>query len=171
MMHRTVLYLGHQQNRTGTVLPGSEIVIRSNAVTSDIWTIRNPQNVEVTAAPSRQSIQRVLRFASTDQLGLYEVYANTTVLQKFVVNLDPRESQMTKAPTVETDNLLKRLGIEGGTVRTVSQTTDLERSVLESRFGVELWKYFLMLALVVAIIELLVARTTKREIGAGKGND
>jgi hypothetical protein len=47
------------------------------------------------------------------------------------------------------------------------QTTDLERSVLESRFGVELWKYFLMLALLVATIELLVARTTKREIGAG----
>ncbi|MCX6142343.1 MAG: BatA domain-containing protein [Ignavibacteriales bacterium] len=167
MMHRTALYLGHQQARSGDVLPGSEIVLRSNAVTSDLWTIRNPQNVEVTAAPSRQSIQRVLRFAATDQLGLYEVASNTTVLQKFVVNLDTRESHMEKATPAEMDNLLKRLGIDGGTVHTIRQTTDLERSVLESRFGVELWKYFLMLALVVALIELLVARTTKREIGAG----
>jgi hypothetical protein len=167
MMHRTALYLGHQQARSGDVLPGSEIVIRSNAVTSDLWTIRNPQNVEVTAAPSRQSIQRVLHFAATDQLGLYEVAANTTVLQKFVVNLDPRESHMEKAAPAEMDNLLKRLGIDGSSVHSMRQTTDLEQSVLESRFGVELWKYFLMLALVAAIIEVMVARTTKREIGAG----
>ena len=167
MMHRTVLYLGHQQVRADNVLPGSEIAIRSNAVTSDIWTIRNPQSVEVTAAPFRQSIQRVLRFAATDLLGLYEVSANTTVLQKFVVNLDSRESQMARAAPAEMDNLLKRIGIESSTVRTADQTTDLERNVLESRFGVELWKYFLMLALVVAIIESLVARTTKRETGAG----
>jgi hypothetical protein len=171
MMHRTVLYLGHQQSRADNLFPGGEIVIRSNAVTSDIWTIRNPQNVEVTAAPSRQSIQRVLRFSATDQLGLYEVSANATVLQKFVVNLDSRESQMAKATQAEIDILLKHLGIESSTVRTVDHATDLERSVLESRFGVELWKYFLILALVVAIIELLVARTTKREIGAGTGND
>ena len=171
MMHRTVLYLGHQQARADNVLPGSEIVLRSNIVTSDKWTIRNPQNVEVTATPSRLSIQRVLRFAATDRLGLYEVSANTAVLQKFVVNLDSRESQMAKAASADIDNLLKRLGIEGSTVRTVDQATNLERNVLESRFGVELWKYFLMLALVVAIIELLVAKTTKREIGAGQEND
>ena len=171
MMHRSVLYLGHQQAHADNVLPGSEIVIRSNAITSDVWTIRNPQNVEVTAVPSRQSIQRVLRFAATDQLGLYEVSANNAVLQKFVVNLDSRESQMAKATPAEVNNLFKHLGIDGGAVRTVSQTTDLERSVLESRFGVELWKYFLMLALVVAIIEVSVARTTKREFGARAEND
>jgi hypothetical protein len=171
IMHRTVLYLGHQQSRVDNVLPGSEILIRSNAVTSDIWTIRNPQNVGVTAAPSRQSIQRALRFASTDQLGLYTVSADTNILQKFVVNLDPRESQLAKASPADIEHLLKAIGIESSTVRTVDQTIDLERNVLESRFGVELWKYFLMLALAVAIIELLVARTTKGEIGTGEKND
>jgi hypothetical protein len=165
MIHRAVLYLGHQQSRSDDVLPGTDVVVKSNAVTSDIWTIRNPQNVEVIATPSRQSMQRLVRFGATDQLGLYEVSSGTAIVQKFVVNLDPRESQTSKASTAEMENLLKHLGIEGGTVHTLSQTADLERSVLESRFGVELWKYFLMLALVIAIIELLVARTTKRENG------
>lgn len=171
MMHRAALYLGHQQARARDILPGDEIVIRSDAVTSDLWTIRNPQNVEVTANPSRQSVQRVLRFTGTDQLGLYEIASNTIVLQKFVVNLDSRESRLELPAPAAIDNLLRRLGIEGSAVRTIHHTIDLERSVQESRFGVELWKYFLMLALVVAIIELLVARTTKREIGALKQND
>jgi hypothetical protein len=166
MMHRAVLYLGHQQTLANDVLPGSEIVIRSNAVSSDKWTIRNPQNVEVSAAPSRQSIQRVFRFTATDQLGLYEVSAKSSILEKFVVNLDSRESETGRPASAEMDNLLKHIGIESSAVRTVDQTPELERKVLESRYGVELWKYFLMLALVVAIIELLVARTTKREIGA-----
>jgi hypothetical protein len=166
LVHRTVLYLAHQQTSTADLLPGNEIVLRSNAVTADLWTIRNPQNVEVTAAPTRQSFQRVLRFAATEQPGLYEVSSNASVLQKFVVNLDSRESRLDRAEPADLSALFGRLGIEAGSVHTVHQAGDLERSVLESRFGVELWKYFLMLALAVAVIEQLIARTTKREIGA-----
>jgi len=52
-------------------------------------------------------------------------------------------------------------------VREADHTEDLERTVLESRFGVELWKYLLMLALIVGVIELLIARSTKRETVQG----
>ena len=171
LMHRAALYLGHQQSRGEDVAPGSEVVIRSGSATSDVWTIRTPQNIELTATPSRQSIQRIVQFAATDQLGLYEVTAKAVPLHQFVVNLDPRESQMAPAGDAETNNLTKRIGIEARTVRTVDHPEDLERKVMESRFGLELWKYLLLLALVVAIIELFVARTSQREKGVVQHHD
>ncbi len=73
------------------------------------------------------------------------------------------ESRTQKSTPAEIGALLRRLGIESSSVQNDNHIEDLEHSVLQSRFGVELWKYFLILALVVAIIELLFARSSKKE--------
>lgn len=167
LLHRSILYLARQEARSDETLPGSEVVIRSSVATNSSWTIRNPEKVDVTAMPTLQAFQQTLRFSATDQLGIYTVYAKDRILQKFVVNLDPRESQTRKATSAGINTLLQHLGIESGSVHEANHAEDLERTVLESRFGVELWKYLLMLALIVGIIELLVARSTKRQTVPG----
>ncbi|MBF8294062.1 MAG: hypothetical protein HW389_607 [Bacteroidetes bacterium] len=167
LLHRSILYLARQDTRSDETLPGSEVVIRSSVATNGSWTIRNPEKVDVTAMPTPQAFQQTLRFTATDQLGIYTVYAKDRILQKFVVNLDPRESQTRKATSAGINTLLQHLGIESGSVHEANHAEDLERTVLESRFGVELWKYLLMLALIVGIIELLVARSTKRQTVPG----
>jgi hypothetical protein len=167
LLHRSILYLARQEARSDETLPGSEVVIRSSVATNSSWTIRNPEKVDVIAMPTLQAFQQTLRFTATDQLGIYTVYAKDKILQKFVVNLDPRESQTRKATSARIKTLLQRLGIESSSVHEANHAEDLERTVLESRFGVELWKYLLMLALIVGIIELLVARSTKRETVPG----
>jgi hypothetical protein len=112
--------------------------------------------------PTPQAFQQTVRFDATDEPGIYAVLAKEETIQKFVVNLDPRESQTQKATGAEIDALLQRLGIEQSAVRASNQADTIERTVLESRFGVELWKYLLILALIVAVIELLVARSSKQ---------
>ena len=163
LLHRSVLYLARQQTRSEDALPGSEVVIRSNAAGTGAWTVRNPENVDIVASPSTQAFQQLLRFSATDLPGIYTVSAGNTPFQKFVVNLDPRESHTGKSTAAEIESLLHRLGVESGSVETEHQPENLERTVLQTRFGVELWKYFLILALIVAVIELLVARSSKQE--------
>jgi len=167
LLHRSILYLARQETRSDETLPGSEVVIRSSVATNSSWTIRNPEKVDVVAMPALQAFQQTLRFSATDQLGIYTVYARDKTLQKFVVNLDPRESQTRKATSAGINTLLQQLGIENSSVREAIHAEDLDRTVLESRFGVELWKYLLMLALIVGIIELLIARSTKRQTVPG----
>ena len=163
LLHRSVLYLARQQARAEEALPGSEVIIRSNVATSGTWTIRNPEKVDVIATPTPQAFQQSLRFNGTDQPGIYTVLAKEGTVEKFVVNVDPLESQTQKATTAELHSLLEHLGIERSAVKESSQGNEIDRAVLESRFGVELWKYLLILALIVAVIELLVARSTKQE--------
>ena len=167
LLHRSILYLARQETRSDETLPGSEVVIRSSVASNSAWTIRNPEKVDVTSMPIHQAFQQTLRFSATDQLGIYTVYARDKTLQKFVVNLDRRESQTRKATSAGINTLLQQLGIEGSSVREANHAEDLGRTVLESRFGVEFWKYLLMLALIVGIIELLVARSTKRQTVPG----
>ncbi|MCX6134699.1 MAG: VWA domain-containing protein [Ignavibacteriales bacterium] len=165
LLHRSVLYLARAQARPEEALPGSEVVVRSSVATSGTWTIRNPQKVDVVATPTLQAFQQSLRFSGTDQPGIYTVLAKKEKLEQFVVNLDSRESQTQKATTAEISSLLDALGIDRSAVRESSNSDTIGRTVLESRFGVELWKYLLILALIVAVIELLVARSTRQETG------
>ncbi|MGA3244574.1 MAG: VWA domain-containing protein [Bacteroidota bacterium] len=162
LLHRTVLYLANQQARGEETFPGAEVVIQSSVAAGGTWTVHNPGKVDLMVTPTPQAFQQIVRFDATDEPGIYTVLAKEETIQKFVVNLDPRESQTQKATGAEIDALLQRLGIEQSAVRASNQADTIERTVLESRFGVELWKYLLILALIVAVIELLVARSSKQ---------
>ncbi len=163
LLHRSVLYLARQQARSEEVLPGSEVVIRSNTPSTGPWTVRNPEKVDIVVSPVTQAFQQLVRFSATDLPGIYTVTAGTKPLQEFVVNLDPLESRIQKAKDAEIEAMLQQMGIGNSAVQREKNADNLGQTVLQSRFGVELWKYFLILALIVAIIELLVARSSKEK--------
>jgi hypothetical protein len=57
--------------------------------------------------------------------------------------------------------MLRRIGIAANVVHTVNQPQEVQRIITESRLGAELWKQFLIAALIIAMIEMLVARDNK----------
>jgi hypothetical protein len=118
-----------------------------------------------------QLFQQLFRFAGTDHPGIYSLAARGATVQQFVVNLDPRESQTVKATEQRTEDLAGSVGIQRSSLQYVDSAEELKQGVLQSRFGVELWKYFVTLALIIAILELLVARTWKRELGVVAHHD
>ena len=58
--------------------------------------------------------------------------------------------------------MFRRVGIADNSVHTVNQPQEVAHIITESRLGAELWKQFLVAALIIAIIEMLVARDNKR---------
>jgi len=164
LLHRSVLYLARQRSRAEESLPGAEVTIRSRSAGSGTWTIRNPGAIDITASPASQGFQQILRFNSTELPGIYTVSSKDGVIEQFAVNIDPRESQTQKATDAEINGLLGHLGIAKTAVNESNEAADVQRIVQASRYGVELWKYFLILALVVALVELFVARSFKSEM-------
>ena len=73
-------------------------------------------------------------------------------LLPFNVN-DTESSSETMTP----DQISEMLGVE---VREIKPGSDLETSVQQARFGRELWKEFLLAALILLIIESLLGRTS-----------
>jgi hypothetical protein len=57
--------------------------------------------------------------------------------------------------------MLNRLGVSNKAVHTSGKIEEVQRAITESRLGTELWKLFLIAAILVAIIEMLIARDTK----------
>jgi hypothetical protein len=87
--------------------------------------------------------------------GFYTVTEGRDTITAAGMNISPAESDGTVIPARE---MLGTIEHYGGTPTLLSPAGSIETVVMQSRFGVELWKYFLFFALVIALIEMLVAR-------------
>lgn len=164
LLHRSVIYLSQGQQQNESEIAGDDHLIRSRIRGAEQWMVENPEKVKIALTGSRTTAERSAHFSETEALGVYVVRAGNVVIQKFAVNLDPSESDITPAREKQTEEMLRRLGISTSSVTTITESQETQRTVLQSRFGVELWKHFLIVALLLAFAETIVARETRRSM-------
>jgi hypothetical protein len=51
-----------------------------------------------------------------------------------------------------------------GTFYSLKPETDYRKTIQQARFGSELWRHLLILAFVLALLEMLIARSTKKDL-------
>ena len=163
LLHRSISYLNQEGDRPSETIAGDEILLKSRARAGIPWTVQDPGKGQVVVSPTSSGGRQTARFTGTDLVGIYKVTAGKENVEAFAVNLDPRESNTTKASSAVIEGMLHRLGVDPSAVKEVEEPQDLQRTVLQSRFGIELWKYFLLAALIIALAEMIVARTSKQE--------
>ena len=168
LINRSVLFAAAQgEQEEGTLvgnlatirIPGHQLPAETSALT-----LRRPDGVEHLVRPLLPTFPggtAKVQIENTTVPGVYELYAEKQHLRSFAVNVDPLESDLHIIEEDELHQFWTRYGISSAAVRRLSAEENLEKAVLESRFGVELWKYFLGLALVAAIVEMLIAREKK----------
>ena len=82
------------------------------------------------------------------------------------MNTDPRESVTKYLTESDFNDYLKKINFKGSHI-IIAKDQNPSEVILQSRFGSELWKYFILIALLLAIAEMTIARNTKKEISAG----
>lgn len=161
LLHRSLSYLTQEQVKQQSVVAGDPITLTSSVVGSDRLSVRTPDGMDVDVPLSRSGTTTSAVFHETLQPGIYSVRNNSVVQRKFSVNMDPDESKTARAEDGTIKTMFDRLGVSAGMIRTIDNPSETDRVVLQSRFGVELWKYFLIGALILAIVEMLVARDVR----------
>jgi hypothetical protein len=58
---------------------------------------------------------------------------------------------------------LKKIDFNGSYVR-ISKDENPVKKILQARFGSELWRYFLLAAILFALLEMTIARSAKKEL-------
>lgn len=104
----------------------------------------------------------------TEGAGHYTVFAEKDTAALIPVNIRREESSGTLVQQRDTESLLTRLGIDARSFVTLTPESDIVSTVTESRFGIELWRYFLLAALLIAIAEMAVAREAKQHTTSGQ---
>ena len=148
LIHQCVKVLG-RGSASGWLAPGDRY--RAPASTG-VWRVLDLEGHDV---PSELSSEGGLRLVSAplERPGLYRVIQDGRLRSVFAVNPDPRESDLAAlAPSV-----VARI-FPAGRARVLEAGADLARRVREARYGRELWREMVLLALLLLTAELLLAR-------------
>jgi hypothetical protein len=166
LVHRSVAYLAQEPTTDPSLVVGEERTIRIRTSVAPALTVTKPGGMEVLVNTQQRSTDKSMRFSDTDLYGFYTVKMGNLILDKFAVNIDPDESNTTPSNEKPREKMLMHLGIANNVIHMVHQPQEAQRIILESRLGVELWKQFLIAALMIAIVEMFVARNSKRSLTA-----
>ena len=85
--------------------------------------------------------------------GLWRLLAGGVVVDRFPVNVDTRESDLTPFPARELERIFGP-----DRLRMIRPDDDLREAVLLNRYGQELWRECLLLALCLLLWELWLSR-------------
>jgi hypothetical protein len=105
----------------------------------------------------------ILKYENTDCSGVYKIFNNGKLLNFKSVNNNPVESNFNYSKNSDFEDYLKRINFKG-TQYNINPDEDFAEKIYQSRFGTELWRLFLVLALIAAILEMFVARSTKKDL-------
>lgn len=94
--------------------------------------------------------------------GIYDVLADDTLAQRFAINVDPLESDLSVfEPSDAVDRLEELVDGDVSVLNLASEDVPLAESIRRRQSGVEIWNVFLTLALLFLVAEMLVAARWK----------
>jgi hypothetical protein len=179
LLYRSIMYTADRGDSTRSFYSGDmpAITLRQTpeVIKEGRVTLLHPDGTEEivpvsqnrAASAARQTVkltpQRLI------QPGIYEVRAGQKLLMAFAVNIDPRESD---TRTATSEQLTRWFGVEGvppASVTVLHEGNEIQASVVQSRFGIELWRYCIVLALLLAIAEMMIARDSKKAVASAGG--
>jgi hypothetical protein len=163
LINKSVYYLATKDPAQSEYFAGGNALIdlRNNFLSQ--IKIERPDKTDDYIDLQDQANKNYYEYKKTDISGNYKVYSGSDILTEFSVNVDPHESVTKYISNSEFEDYLKKINFKGKFIK-VGKNENPAKVVIESRFGSELWKYFLFIAIMLALIEMGVARNSKREL-------
>ena len=104
-----------------------------------------------------------LTYSNTNLAGHYKFFAGDDQIEDISINTDPNESKTVYATSSDFENYLKEIKFNGQFV-SIDKDSNILNRILQARFGSELWRYFLLIAILLALVEMTIARNSKKDL-------
>jgi len=163
LMVKSVLYAAAQELPESVTLTGDEIVIPAGQILGQMKVVQPGGAVEVIPADAVSG--GFLRYRNTGLQGNYTFYNGAAPLAVIPVNLPVVESVTEYLNSEEVSTVLNKYGSQAP-VYTASNAAGLDEAMQRVRFGSELWRMFLLAALICLMLELMISRTAKKDLAA-----
>ncbi|MCX6150885.1 MAG: BatA domain-containing protein [Ignavibacteriales bacterium] len=163
MIYKSVFYLSSKDNQITSYLTGDNVNISLQNNTFPQIKIVKPDKNEEFVNLNNQSNQNYLSYNKTETAGNYKIYSGEKLTDKFAVNINPLESNTTKLTSGEIDDYLKKINFNGKVLK-LDPDENYSVRIQQARFGSELWRLFLIVAFVLALLEMLIARSAKKDL-------
>jgi ABC-type transporter MlaC component len=163
LITKLVSYLTFIRGSESNYIVGDEIVVSQGAQLQPQIKIIRPDNSEQFIQPELKGFNKQFVYSDSELFGIYKFYTGDRMFEASAVNLDILESSGEFLESDEIENEIKNLSDQFEVIE-LSQTGNYSEAISQARFGTELWKIFLILALCLALIEMFVSKSSKKDI-------
>jgi hypothetical protein len=163
LINRLIYYLASKDQPQNEYYAGSSVLVDLKNNTFPQIKIERPDKSEDFINLQDKPNSSYYEYNKTETAGNYKVYSGTNILTGFSVNVDPHESVIKYISSGEFEDYLKKINFKGKYID-VEKDENPAKIILQSRFGSELWRYFLVFAIILAFAEMTVARNAKKEM-------
>ena len=163
LVNKSVLYQSLRYDNLNEVNAGEELNIEiTNTTLPQIKVIR-PGGTEEFINIETLENKRFLTYNKTSETGVYEFYSDDNLINFAAVNFDTEESLSGYLTGEEIEQFAEQLNPDGF-YEVIDPNENYNEIIYQARFGTELWKYFLMAALLVALIEMFVSKSARKDL-------
>lgn len=166
LINKSVFYLAAKDRGQQKYFAGEPIQLNQGKAVSSMIKIVKPENTEELLTVEEAG-NNFIHFNNTQAAGNYKFLADEKIIEIVSINTDPKESVTEYITAGDFEDYLNDINFKGSFL-TVEKSEDPAQVVLQARFGSELWKYFLFFALLLALIEMAVARSAKKDLAEVK---
>lgn len=160
LIFRTVLYASTSELKQYDAYVGHEISIVSDKPHSR-YEILSPDNAKEIILPRKESTN-IITYANANIPGFYSVKANDNIVTVFTTNINPSGSNLNKINFIEIKNKFEELKYIKN-IKILSNEKNIKDEIISSRFGTELWPFFLIFAIILIYIEGIISRGSKKD--------
>ena len=118
------------------------------------WILKTPSQEKILLVPDYKN--QVLSIDQTNELGSYSVYSNDVLFTSFSTLLSPREYP-------NSFNFKKKINekISNLNYKWIPKKSNIEETISSNRHGMSLWRFFLLIAIILYTIESFLSRPKK----------
>lgn len=143
-------------------IAGEEIQFRAGRRITGQLRVITPDNKEIVYS-SENFAKDFVSLGKLENTGNYKIFEDDKLIGLISINIDPQESNLTKLEEKEL-NKLAQISFPDAKLKIFDSTINPEEVILQERYGTELWKLFLLLAILVLIFEMIIAKTPREDL-------
>ena len=163
LMNKSVAYLSSKDREQNVFLAGEEINLNLKNASPSQLKIVKPHKSEEFINLSENTGRDYFSYSKTNIAGSYKFYSGDNLLEDISINTDPTESKTVYADESEFEAYLKEIKFDGKYI-SIDKESNITEKIMQARFGSELWRYFVLIAIILALIEMTIARNAKKDL-------
>lgn len=163
LVTKSVMYLSAYNKNEVNYFAGETINVNVAERTLPQIKIVRPDKSEDFINIDENQTSDFISYAATSLAGNYEFLSGEKLLASANVNTDPAESVTEYLTESDFDDYLEKINF-GGKHIVIDKSENPVQMILQARFGSELWRYFVLIAILLALVEMTIARNAKKEL-------
>ncbi|MFA8342746.1 MAG: BatA domain-containing protein [Rhodothermaceae bacterium] len=165
VINKILMYCGTKVKKDNQVTAGEKIMLDYNKIVNNSFKVVYPDNGEEFVNTNGNYGKKFYEYSGAEKIGNYKFYSNNKLIDYFSVNFDPSETDLRFLTKGELEKLGKEINPKGVSIA-ADLNDNFDEIINKNRTGTELWQYFLIAALFVALVEMFVARGVKKDLAA-----